>query len=153
MAYIAKRKNQAGEVTSYQVKWRLGGARDGDWQTERFDDEPSAEVFQGAVDDASQQWPTGWIKGQGYITTVSSGDSATKYRFREYALLSVKNRTGIEEHYRNSIRKELATYIFPTFAECDIRSAEHFSQDTIGPVSEVDQGRAMILPRGSGRSD
>ncbi|ROQ80564.1 hypothetical protein EDD95_0085 [Streptomyces sp. CEV 2-1] len=61
----------------------LGGARDGDWQTERFDDEPSAEFFQQAVDEAGQQWPTGWVKGQGYITTVSVGDAETRYRFGE----------------------------------------------------------------------
>lgn len=127
-------------ITSYQVKWHLGGGRSGPQQVERFDDEPSAKVFKEAVNEAGQQWPTGWVKGKGYITTVSSGDAATKYRFREYALLSVENRTGIEEHYRNSIRGELERYILPTFAECDVRSAEHFSQDTIRPwVRQLEQ--------------
>lgn len=85
MAYIAKRKDQAGEVTSYQVKRRLGGTRDGDWQTERFDDEPSAEVFQGAIDDVGQRWPRGWVKSQGYITMASGGsaDDDEEYRLRE----------------------------------------------------------------------
>lgn len=63
-----------------------------------------------------------------------------KYRFREYALLSVENRTGIGERYRNAIRRELETYILPTFAQCDVRSAEHFSQDTIRPwVRQLEQ--------------
>ncbi|WP_432103290.1 hypothetical protein [Streptomyces sp. bgisy091] len=50
MAYIAERKNRAGEVTSYQVKWRPAG-------TERFDDEPSAEGFRDAGNEAGRQWP------------------------------------------------------------------------------------------------
>ncbi|MFE3830851.1 hypothetical protein [Streptomyces sp. NPDC059092] len=59
MAYVAKRKNRLGEFTSYQVKWRLGGSRDGRWQDEWFEDEPSADVFKKAVNEHGQQWPPG----------------------------------------------------------------------------------------------
>ncbi|MFF9510279.1 hypothetical protein ACF1BU_21565 [Streptomyces sp. NPDC014724] len=45
MASIVPRKNQAGEIHSYQVKWKDGGARSDRWQTERFDDEDSAKVL------------------------------------------------------------------------------------------------------------
>ncbi|MGW5062694.1 hypothetical protein ACWEQ2_36230 [Streptomyces sp. NPDC004096] len=57
MASVVARKNKAGQVTSYQVRWRDGGAASGDWQTERFDDEESAGVFKNAVDEAGQNWP------------------------------------------------------------------------------------------------
>ncbi|MET4641595.1 hypothetical protein ABID95_001316 [Streptomyces atratus] len=56
MASLTLRKNKAGHVTSYQVKWRDGGSASGDWQTERFDDEPSAKVFKEAVEEV-RLWP------------------------------------------------------------------------------------------------
>ncbi|WP_435642933.1 hypothetical protein ACR9VJ_10125 [Streptomyces sp. H49] len=47
MAGVVPRTNKAGEITSYQVKWRAPGG-DG-WQTERFDGDEeglaAAEVF------------------------------------------------------------------------------------------------------------
>ncbi|MET8328512.1 hypothetical protein [Streptomyces sp. NPDC005181] len=52
MASLTPRRNKAGHVTSYQVKWRDGGPASGDWQTERFDDEESVQVFEGAVEEA-----------------------------------------------------------------------------------------------------
>jgi len=129
MAYIARRKNADGEVTSFQVKWRLGGARTAPQQTERFDDEDSAEVFKKAVNDNGQQWPPGWVKGLGFIDE-SAGDEA-QYVFRAFATESVEQRTGIEERYRADCMRELETYIFPTFANCDVRSTEHFSSRTV----------------------
>ncbi|MEV8395625.1 MULTISPECIES: site-specific integrase [unclassified Streptomyces] len=132
MASIHPRENAAGEVSSYQVKWRLGGGRGGDWQTERFDDETPAKVFKEAVDEAGQQWPPGWVKGRGYIVP-DADDEEERYRFRTYATKIVEDRTGIEEHYRKACLGDLERWIFPTFAECDVRSTEHFSADTIRP--------------------
>lgn len=129
MAYVTPRKNAAGEITSYQVKWRLGGARSAPQQTERFDDEESATVFKEAVDDHGQQWPPGWVKGKGYIDPGAATEE--RFIFRDYGLESIRNRTGIEEHYRDAIRKEFETYLVPTFGNCDIRSTEHFSKATV----------------------
>ncbi|MER7813080.1 hypothetical protein [Streptomyces sp900116325] len=67
MASIVPRRNKAGEILSYQVKWKDGGARSDRWQSERFDDEDSAKVFKDAVEEAGQHWPPGWVKGKGYI--------------------------------------------------------------------------------------
>ena len=74
-----------------------------------------------------------WLAGKCYVTTLSGADDDPRYRFREYATLSVENRTGIEEHYRQAILGELERYVFPAFGECDVRSTEHFSKDTIRP--------------------
>ncbi|MET8612085.1 hypothetical protein [Streptomyces misionensis] len=56
MAGVVPRTSKAGEITSYQVKWRDPGG-DG-WQTERFDGDEeglaAAEVFKSAVDEAGQ---------------------------------------------------------------------------------------------------
>ncbi|MFC9431093.1 tyrosine-type recombinase/integrase [Streptomyces sp. NPDC056987] len=132
MAAVQARENRAGEITSYRVKWRLGGSRGGDWQGETFEDEPSAQVFKDAVEAASHQWPAGWVKGRGYVTAdIGSGDD--RYRFRTYATRIINDRTGIEEHYRKACLGDLERWIFPTFGECDVRSTEHFSSDTIRP--------------------
>ncbi|MCX4609509.1 tyrosine-type recombinase/integrase [Streptomyces mirabilis] len=129
MAYVAKRNNAEGAVTSYQVKWRLGGARTAPWQNERFDDEDSADVFCKAVNDNGQQWPPGWVKGKGYIDPTT-GDEA-QYVFEAYARQCIVNKTGVEERYRLDCVRELETYLLPTFGNCDIRSTEHFSKATI----------------------
>ena len=132
MAYVQKRKNARGEITSYQVRWRDGGGRHGDEQSETFEDEPSAELFKQAVNDHGQHWPPGWVKGKGFITqTDDEIAAAERYRFRNYATERIRDRTGVEERYRADCQRELETYINPTFGECDVRSSEHFSSETI----------------------
>lgn len=130
MAYVAPVKSrQTGEITSYRVRWRTGGARDGDPQGERFVDVDAAEVFKDAVDAAGQQWPPGWVKGKGLI--AHEDEDEARFVFEAYALESIKNRTGAEDYYRGAIEKELRTYILPTFANCDVRSTTHFSRRTV----------------------
>ncbi|MFE9319144.1 tyrosine-type recombinase/integrase [Streptomyces albidoflavus] len=131
MAYVKARKNRSGDVTGYMVRWREGGSRAGAAQYEAFEDEPSAEVFRDAVNDAGQQWPPGWVKGQGYISADAALPDDDRYRFRAYAAASIEGRTGIEEHYRVACMRDLERWVFPTFGECDVRSVEHFSRDTI----------------------
>jgi integrase len=66
MAQIAARTRSDGQ-TSYQVRWRLGGVRDGLWQAETFTREERARAFKLDVEDAGHFWPKGWIKGEGYV--------------------------------------------------------------------------------------
>lgn len=80
MAYVTPRKNAAGEIAGYQVKWRLGGGGSAPQRTERFDDGPSAEVFKKAVDDNGQQWPPGWVKGKGFIDPAAGSMPGTYSR-------------------------------------------------------------------------
>ncbi|MGW2580857.1 tyrosine-type recombinase/integrase [Streptomyces virginiae] len=152
MASVHARKNRAGEITSYQVKWRDGGGRDGAWQSETFDsdDEQAAEVFKAEVDRAGNRWPPGWVKGRGYIAAEQAADDA--YRFRVYATRVIDNRTGIEDRYREACHKELKKWIFPTFGECDVRSVEHFSGDTVRAwVRRLEQTKVLRgrMPDGS----
>ncbi|MFE6379254.1 tyrosine-type recombinase/integrase [Streptomyces roseolus] len=138
MASVHARKNRDGEITSYQVKWRDAGRREGDpqWATEKFDGDDegaaAAAIFKEAVDEAGQRWPAGWVKGRGYIVPEEPGAGGeARYRFRAYATAIVETKTGIEEHYRKACMRELEMYVFPTFGECDVRSVEHFSSDTV----------------------
>ncbi|MFE3830850.1 site-specific integrase [Streptomyces sp. NPDC059092] len=59
-----------------------------------------------------------------------AGDDA-RYVFATYARESVKNRTGVEGHYKDAIMEELETCILPAFAHRDIRSTEHFGKATV----------------------
>jgi integrase len=151
MAYVKPSINKDGVVTSYRVRWRLGGSRDGDWQAERFDgDEAGAEaadIFCQAVNDAGQQWPPGWVKGVGYIDPTAGVEDACL--FRNYAREVIKTKTGVGERYRNDCMTELENYLIPTFGNCDIRSTEHFSKATV--AAWVNQMSQTYVWRGSKR--
>lgn len=58
MAYVKPMGGRDGTVTSHRVKWRLGGARDGAWQSERFGGDEAgreaAQIFCEAVNAAGQ---------------------------------------------------------------------------------------------------
>ncbi|WP_037899890.1 tyrosine-type recombinase/integrase [Streptomyces sp. NRRL S-350] len=133
MKGVYPRKNRAGEVISYQVKWRLGGT--GPWQSESFTDEPGAGVFRDEVEAAGWQWPKNWVKGVGYVDPVESAaepeEDAEQYRFETYALASIERRGGVGGKYKQQCIRELRTYAFPTFGNCDIRSAADFSKSTV----------------------
>jgi integrase len=148
MAYVVPRENNKGVITSYQVKWRAGGTRTGRPQCESFDDEQPAEIFKDAVNEHGQHWPPGWVKGRGYITADGQADiDDERYRFRAFAMTSIRNRTGAEDRYKDASIKELERYIFPTFGECDVRSTEHFSRDTV--AAWVEQMKRTWVWRGS----
>jgi integrase len=151
MAYVKPSINKDGVVTSYRVRWRLGGSRDGDWQAERFDGDEAgaeaAEVFCQAVNENHQQWPPGWVKGVGYIDPTAGIEDA--YLFRNYAREVIKNKTGVEERYRNDCMRELETYLLPTFGTCDVRSTEHFSKATV--AAWVNKMAQTYVWRGSKR--
>ncbi|MFI2434754.1 tyrosine-type recombinase/integrase [Streptomyces sp. NPDC018693] len=149
MAYVKPMKNKDGVVTSYRVRWRKGGARNGRGESERFDGDEAgleaAELFCEAVNQAGQDWPPGWVKGKGMIAPDAADDS--EYRFERYAAESVNHRTGVEDRYRDACHGELARYINPTFGNCDIRSSEHFSKRTI--QAWVNQLELTKVRRGS----
>ncbi|WP_411092217.1 tyrosine-type recombinase/integrase [Streptomyces sp. 049-1] len=151
MAYVKPMTGKDGSVTSHRVKWRLGGARNGAWQSERFEgDQAGAEaaaVFCQAVNDHGQQWPPGWVKGQGYIDP-SAGVEAS-YMFAAYAAECIKNKTGVEERYRADCYRELEQYLVPTFGNCDVRSPEHFSKATV--AAWVNRMAQTYVWRGSKR--
>ena len=79
MAYITTRKRSDGG-TSYRVRWRLGGSRDGKFQIETFGagtDEQNharAEGFVKMVTADGEHWPDGWVKGQGFVRPLGDSD-------------------------------------------------------------------------------
>jgi hypothetical protein len=61
MASVVKRARKGG--AHYQVTWRLGGAREGAWQSETFTDGRAAAKFKADVEAYDHAWPDGWVQG------------------------------------------------------------------------------------------
>ncbi|MFJ6440218.1 tyrosine-type recombinase/integrase [Streptomyces sp. NPDC091649] len=99
MASIVGRPKKDGSVT-YQVKWREAG----DWQIERFGDEPSAEQFKKLVEAHGNRWPHGWVRGEGFVEEPTApGDMP----FEAWAARYIDRLTGIEERTREDYRRDL----------------------------------------------
>lgn len=95
MAAIRPRRRTNGTI-SYTVRWRLGGTRDGAWQSETFHARQAARDFKLDVEDAGHRWPAGWIKGAGYVRVVDEPDAPPEpHRLLDFGLEFVKTRTGI----------------------------------------------------------
>ncbi|MFI1966076.1 hypothetical protein ACH429_18545 [Streptomyces pathocidini] len=101
MAYIVERPRGDGQFT-YQVKWR-GGARSGKGESEKFGDRPSAETFKKLAYAHSQQWPHGWVKGQGFVEQPAApGDMP----FQTWAERYIDRLAGIDDRPREDYRRE-----------------------------------------------
>lgn len=133
MAYVKPMLNADGDITSYRVRWRKGGARKAPGESERFDPDEAgleaAELFCAAVNEAGQNWPAGWVKGRGMIAPDVADES--EYRFDQYAAESVNHRTGVEDRYRDACHGELARYMNPTFGNCEGSKHKLMSPKTI----------------------
>lgn len=79
MVWIEKR-NRADGGTSARVVWRLGGERDGLYQSETFGagtdamNLERARGFQKMVEAAGQRWPEGWVRGEGFVRPAGEPD-------------------------------------------------------------------------------
>lgn len=79
MAWIEQKRRSDGG-TSAMVRWRVGGTRSGRMQTETFgagsDDQnlARAEGFKRMVEAAGQEWPDGWVKGEGFVRRHATDD-------------------------------------------------------------------------------
>ncbi|MER7835265.1 site-specific integrase [Streptomyces sp. NPDC096040] len=156
MASVIPRTNKEGDVVSYQVKWRAGGKRTGEWQHERFDGDEAgkdaAELFKNAVDEAGQNWPPGWVKGEGYVDAAAQAGEELRYRFDNWAQQSIENRTA-GKRYKRQRQRAVEMYLNPTFGNCDVRSTEHFSKATIAAwINKMKKTQVQVGgSRGSGK--
>jgi hypothetical protein len=79
MAWIEQKLRSDGGA-SCVVRWRSGGSRSGRMQTEIFgavsNDQnlARAEGFKRMVEAAGQEWPHGWVKGEGFVRPRSGDD-------------------------------------------------------------------------------
>jgi integrase len=79
MAWTEKRQRSDGAVSA-RVVWRLGGVREGVYQSETFgagsdaQNLARADGFKKMVDAAGQRWPEGWVKGEGFVRPKGDSD-------------------------------------------------------------------------------
>ncbi|MDQ0943326.1 site-specific integrase [Streptomyces sp. V1I1] len=119
MATIRKRERKDGSCI-YQVRWLQGG-RGGSWESEPFGDEASAEQFKKLVDAHGQQWPHGWVKGQGFVEEPAvPGDVPLD----SYATRYVDRLTGIDERTREDYHREIRIH-FAVLKHTDHAGREH----------------------------
>lgn len=137
MAAIEPRANKDGSTT-YRVRWRKGGARNGKREGEPFDDLTAAEDFAAAVDRAGQEWPWGYVPGIGwnakeYAALVAGQDAPAVpvETFADYADKWIGRRTRAEPRTRFEYREAFALHVNPTFGAADIADEAAISEDTV----------------------
>ena len=102
MASIRKRERKDGTAI-YQVRWLQGG-RGGTWELEKFGDEASAAQFKDLVDEHGQQWPPGWVKGEGFTEEPTvAGDMP----LLDWAHRYVDRLTGVDERTRDDYKRDV----------------------------------------------
>ncbi|MFF9269143.1 tyrosine-type recombinase/integrase [Streptomyces rochei] len=109
MASIVERPQRSGAVT-FQVRWR----QDGQWQTERFgDDDPKvgraqAEQFKKLVEAHNNQWPHGWVPGEGFVETPAiPGDVPLV----DYATRYVNRLNGVDERTKDDYHRDIRLHL------------------------------------------
>ncbi|MFD0883126.1 hypothetical protein ACFQ08_00905 [Streptosporangium algeriense] len=141
MASIDKRKTSSGN-TRYRVRWRLGGARTGEWQSETFEQKAAALTFKLAVEACEHHWPENWIKGFGWAPTTPPLTTTEPVLFAEYAQRFVANLSGMEERTRHDYERDLKNHIAPTFGGLDLRDKNPaFDRTTVSAwVNDLHRG-------------
>ncbi|MET9778391.1 hypothetical protein ABZ023_29790 [Streptomyces sp. NPDC006367] len=100
MAYVKTNSRLSGDP-SCTVEWRAGGTRTGRWCRETFDDDKQAERFRDLVNGHGQQWPPGWVKGEGSVEPDESPVLDAE-KFPIYAHAYVGLLTDISDHTRTN---------------------------------------------------
>jgi integrase len=108
MATIRERPRKDGGIT-HTVLWRAGGKRDGKQESEPFQDKAHAEVFRGLVDMHGQQWPPGWVRGQGFVQ--QEAPQGADMPLADWAHRVADRLTGIEERTRKDYKRDIDNHI------------------------------------------
>jgi hypothetical protein len=120
IAWIDKKKRSDGGVSA-RVVWRLGGARDGAYQSETFSagtdamNMERARGFKSMVDAAGQRWPEGWVRGEGFVRPSGTDPMRRPPRFdeigEEYVRQIVDLSPGQRKRYLGQLRVLAATRV------------------------------------------
>ncbi|MFF5143725.1 hypothetical protein ACFY6U_29005 [Streptomyces sp. NPDC013157] len=94
-------------TASFQVRWLQGG-RGGSWESERFGELAEAEAFKKLVDAHGQQWPYGWVPGQGFVEPEHDPDDVLLV---EWSRRYVERLTGIDKRTRDDYLREVDRHV------------------------------------------
>ncbi|MEU4199202.1 tyrosine-type recombinase/integrase [Streptomyces sp. NPDC026294] len=142
MASIKTYAKQSGALT-HRVVWRVGGARDGAWQGESFDDGTMAERFRDLVNGHGQQWPPGWVKGKGFVEEAAEPECPVGEMFPAYACRYVELLTDISGHTRTNYQRFIENHMIPWFRDLAVSdypnkiTRDHVSQW----INDLKEGR------------
>jgi hypothetical protein len=124
MASIEKRPGN-GKKIKYRVRWRLGGAAGGTWQSETFDEKAKAVTFKPAAEACGHLWPENWISSLGWAPITPDPEPEPEpdppLPFGPYALDLIASLSGIEARTRHDYKRDLARHVLLTFADLDLR--------------------------------
>ncbi|MEX3100211.1 MULTISPECIES: hypothetical protein [unclassified Streptomyces] len=142
MAHIVERARSDGE-TSYIVRWRAGAARTGKYESEIFSDPDAAKKFKDLVNGFGQQWPPGWIRGQGFVADLRSAEEM----FEPFALKQISLLTGVQGDTRAKYRRLVEQNMSPWFKSCSVRDGEGgISREMVQQwVNDLAAGKAAPL--------
>lgn len=107
MATMDARTNSKGRTT-YRVRWREGGTRDGAWQSATFARSTDAKRFKTRVEAAGHQWPddaTGAVSTPGVITLAALSEQFMADRERR--VRSDRTTADYRRDYSNWIEPHL----------------------------------------------
>jgi integrase len=124
MAFIKKYAGKRG--TTYRVRWKEGGGRDGKEVEATFDYHADAVTFKAAVDLAGQSWPSGWRR---VGTTAVREDerpqeSSEVPLFADWATQVVDAMSGIEPYTRGTYRSYLTQRLVPAFGHLRVNEVQ-----------------------------
>ncbi|MGJ5898316.1 tyrosine-type recombinase/integrase [Streptomyces niveiscabiei] len=142
MAFIRNREHANGDI-SYVVCWRAGGARGGKNESEIFSDPDAARKFKDLVNGFGQQWPPGWIRGQGFVADLRSAEEM----FEPFALKQIGLLTGVQGDTRAKYRRLVEQNMSPWFKNCSVRDGEGgISREMVQQwVNDLAAGKAAPL--------
>ncbi|QNP71594.1 site-specific integrase [Streptomyces roseirectus] len=142
MAHIVERERTDGE-TSYLVRWRAGAARTGKYESEIFSDPEAAKKFKDLVNGFGQQWPPGWIRGQGFVADLRSAEEM----FEPFAMKQISLLTGVQGDTRAKYRRLVKQNMSPWFKNYSVRDGEGgISREMVQRwVNDLAEGKAAPL--------
>lgn len=115
MAWITRRKRSDGGVSA-TVVWRHRGDREGRYQAETFSagsdaqNLARADGFKKMVEAAGQDWPDGWVKGEGFVRPPESEEPLKRApRFREIGEEYVRQIVDLSPRQRKRYLSALRT--------------------------------------------
>jgi integrase len=108
VAGIEKRNNKTMAPT-WRVLWRENGQR----QYELFTDEHNATQFRRLVEAGGNQWPYGWVKGEGFPGDGSLPVHGTVTKLRDWAEDAVSLRSRASARTKADYRRDLERHVYP----------------------------------------
>jgi hypothetical protein len=151
VASIETRRSKNGKVTTYRVKWRVGGGRGGGWDGRTLDSLGEAKILKSLVDAYDQQWPPADVlieRGLGFLVEAAvqplpaapALEPMPVVAFREFAVRYVDGLVKPNPETKRKYLERLRVHVFPVIGDrpiADITRGDmrRWQQGLIGRLS------------------